>query len=195
LDGTPVQTVHDPDRFIADLRQILSQGRKRIGLIVGAGAPMSIKVDGRGNLSDTGASLIPGVDDLTHIVIGHIQDETERTAATTLAQALGESTNIEQILSQVRLLERALGEVKIQGLNSQGYVKLGRSICDQIGKVVAVDPPKQRNAYHELVAWISGTLKGTLPDNLAGQWICCPFCGLAKPLLPVRQLDCRYDAA
>jgi hypothetical protein len=38
-------TVHNPDRYMADLRQILSQGRKRIGLFVGAGAPVGVKVN------------------------------------------------------------------------------------------------------------------------------------------------------
>ena len=37
-------TVHNPDRHIADLRQILSQGKKRIGPLVGAGAPVALKV-------------------------------------------------------------------------------------------------------------------------------------------------------
>jgi hypothetical protein len=36
-------TVHNPDRYMGDLRQILAQGRKRIGLLIGAGAPASIQ--------------------------------------------------------------------------------------------------------------------------------------------------------
>lgn len=154
-----MQTIHDPDRFIADLRQILSQGRKRIGLIVGAGAPMSLKVDANGKLSETGTPLIPGVNQLTNLVCRDLQDEAHRAAVTTLAQALGENTNIEQILSQVRLLEKALGKVKVQGLDSEGYTLLGKSICDHIGKIVAVTLPIERNAYNELIAWISGTLR------------------------------------
>lgn len=152
-------TVHDPDRFIADLRQILSQGRKRIGLIVGAGAPMSIKIDANGKLSENGSPLIPGVDELTNLVSAGLSDETQRGAVSALALTLGEKTNIEQILSQVRLLENALGNVKVQGLNSQGYAQLGKSVCDQIGKIVAVSLPKERNAYNELIAWFSGTLR------------------------------------
>ena len=31
-----MHTFHNPDRFMSDLRQILSQGRKRIGLLIGA---------------------------------------------------------------------------------------------------------------------------------------------------------------
>jgi hypothetical protein len=42
-----LDTVHNPDRFMADLRQILSQGRKRIGILIGAGGPLSVRVDAR----------------------------------------------------------------------------------------------------------------------------------------------------
>jgi hypothetical protein len=53
-----MDTLHNPDRFMSDLRQILSQGRKRIGLLVGAGTPLSIKVDENGKLSDVGKPII-----------------------------------------------------------------------------------------------------------------------------------------
>src|ERR1700733_3549844 len=68
-EETPLETLHNPDRFMSDLRQILSQGRKRIGLLVGAGAPLAVKVDDKNKLSDTGKPLIPGVDQLTASVI------------------------------------------------------------------------------------------------------------------------------
>ena len=32
-------TIHNPDLYMADLRQILSQGRNRLGLLVGARRP------------------------------------------------------------------------------------------------------------------------------------------------------------
>ncbi len=154
-----MQSIHNPDRFIADLRQILSQGRKRIGLLVGAGAPMSIKIDSEGNVSETGSSLIPGVDDLTKLVCKGLKEENQVAAVTALAQQIGDKANIEQILSQVRLMERALGKVQVQGLNADGYGHLGKCICGEIGKIVAVELPAQRNAYNEITAWISGTLR------------------------------------
>ena len=137
-----MQSVHNPDRFIADLRQILSQGRKRIGLLVGAGAPMSIMIDPDGNLSETGSPLIPSVDALTKLVCDGLEDEIHKSAVLSLAQQIGEKANIEQILSQVRLMQRAIGKVKVQGLDAEGYGNLCQRICDQIGKVVAVKLPK-----------------------------------------------------
>lgn len=35
-------SVHNPDQYMASLRQIIAQGRKRIGLLVGEGAPAGI---------------------------------------------------------------------------------------------------------------------------------------------------------
>jgi hypothetical protein len=35
-------SVHNPDQYMASLRQIVGQGRKRIGLLVGAGVPAGI---------------------------------------------------------------------------------------------------------------------------------------------------------
>ena len=59
-------TIHNPDRYMADLRQILSQGRKRIGLLIGAGAPTAIRIDGDGRIvEDGGYPLVPDVTGLT----------------------------------------------------------------------------------------------------------------------------------
>lgn len=35
-------SIHNPDQYMASLRQIIAQGRKRIGLLVGAGEPAGI---------------------------------------------------------------------------------------------------------------------------------------------------------
>lgn len=154
-----METIHDPDRFMGDLRQILSQGRKRIGLLVGAGAPMSIKVDNHGKISDVGSPLIPGVDELTALVSKKLTDPRERNAVAEIAAKVGPNANIEKILSQVRLLEQAIGDLEVHNLNSSGYAALGKNICHHIGNVVGASLPKERNSYNELISWISGTLR------------------------------------
>ena len=66
----PISSLHSPDRFMADLRQVLSQGRKRIGLLIGAGAPVSI-IQGDG-------PLIPDVTRLTEKVLeGLVESDQE----------------------------------------------------------------------------------------------------------------------
>jgi hypothetical protein len=61
-----MDSVHNPDRVMADLRQILSRGRKRIGLLIGAGAPLSVRIDDTARIHPDGKPLIPG---WTHLLI------------------------------------------------------------------------------------------------------------------------------
>ncbi|WP_303828971.1 SIR2 family NAD-dependent protein deacylase [Asticcacaulis taihuensis] len=147
---------------MSDLRQILSQGRKRIGLLVGAGAPLAIKLKD-GKLSDDGTSLIPGVDDLTSKVLDALTG-TNALAAHELIKELDSKApsgsakcNVETLLSRIRLLQNAIGTFEIHGLNSIGYEALGKAICDEIGRIVSPDLPSERTAYQEIVSWIGGT--------------------------------------
>lgn len=151
-----MDSVHNPDRFMADLRQILSQGRKRIGLLVGAGAPLSIRVDGNSTIDPAGKPLIPGVDALTTRVINGL-DGQDRIAADAIRAGLPGGGNIETILSRIRLLQEAIGETLVNGLDGAGYKALGARVCAAIGEIVGAKLPKDRCAYNELVTWISGT--------------------------------------
>lgn len=141
---------------MADLRQILSQGRKRIGILVGAGAPLSVRVDATGKLDPNGGALIPGVDDLTNQAISKLAG-TQASAAAAIRASLPAGGNIEAILSKVRLLQTALGETQMHGLDSVGYAELGKAICAAIGEIVGPRLPEGRTPYHELVSWVSGT--------------------------------------
>lgn len=151
-----LDTVHNPDRFMADLRQILSQGRKRIGILIGAGGPLSVRVDAHGKLDPTGQPLIPGVNVLTDQALVNLTG-TEATAAAAIRNSLPDGGNIETILSKVRLLQTALGDTPMHGLDGAGYAGLGRSICAAIGEIVGAKLPEGRTPYHELVSWVSGT--------------------------------------
>jgi hypothetical protein len=143
---------------MADLRQILSQGRKRIGLLVGAGAPYALRVDASGHLSETGKPLIPGVDALTADVLADLGG-AEAAAATAIQTELGKNANIETILSRIRLLETALGAAALSGLDGAGYGALGKAMCAKIGTIVGPTLPTERNAYNELVSWVSSTTR------------------------------------
>ena len=105
-------TIHNPDRFMNDLRQILSQGRKRIGLLVGAGAPMSVLVNAEGKLDPSGSPLIPDVAGITKTVLDQIE-KADRDCIDTLLPELDMNPNIETILTRVRRLAQAIGTAKI----------------------------------------------------------------------------------
>ncbi|WP_428033422.1 SIR2 family protein [Amphritea sp.] len=149
-------TVHNPDRYMADLRQILSQGRKRIGLFIGAGAPVALRVNAQGKLDSSGDPIIPDVARLTTYVIESLETP-DKSIVNTLLPELGPSPNIETILTRVRRLAQAIGLSEIHGLNAAGYEGLAERICNLIGARVNPSLPVESNPYTELVSWIGGT--------------------------------------
>ena len=79
-------TVHNPDRYMADLRQILSQGRKRIGLLIGAGAPVAVRVNADGKLDEEGEPLIPDVARLTASVVESLEENDRKVVDTNFSR-------------------------------------------------------------------------------------------------------------
>ena len=119
---------------------------------------MSIRVDNEGKLDAGGKPIIPGVNDLTAQVLSSLSGP-HGAAAKAIHTELADASNIESILSRVRLLEQALGSISVNGLDGKEYGKLAKSVCASIGQLVGPKLPAQRNPYNELVAWISGTLR------------------------------------
>jgi len=149
-------TTHNPDLFMADLRQILSQGRKRIGLLIGAGAPVALKVDEKGQLDDNGEPLIPDVERLTETVMDALA-RSDREVVDKFLPELGKKPNIEAILTRVRQLSQAIGNFKVHDLNGDGYKAMANRICQKIGCIVTRSLPDAPNPYTDLVSWIGGT--------------------------------------
>lgn len=149
-------TVHNPDRFMVDLRQILSQGRKRIGLLIGAGAPASVRVNDKNEIDEGGQPLIPDVKTLTAMVLNGLKADDQKIISQ-LVKDLEPNPNIEAVLTRVRQLSRAIGSVQVHGLDSDGYSSLAARMCDEIGNAVSKELPKQPTPFGELVAWIGGT--------------------------------------
>jgi hypothetical protein len=141
-------SVHNPDNYMASLRQIIGQGRKRVGLLIGAGAPAGIP-----NPSGTGP-LIPAIAGLTDLVVNSLRPTYGPTLSAVSAEL--KNPNIEEILSRVRSLSNVIGKTPVHGLDADGYDALGKAICDEIGKVVNRELPEGSNAYVDLVNWING---------------------------------------
>ena len=149
-------TIHNPDRFMVDLRQILSQGRKRVGLLIGAGAPTALKIDAEGKLSDDGQPIIPDIARLTTEVVNSL-GQADKDIIKKLTVELGDNSNIEAILTKIRKLSLAIGSETIYKLDSSGYNALAERICEKIGTIVSPSLPAEPNSYTELVSWIGGT--------------------------------------
>lgn len=157
------EIIHNPDRYMSDLRQVLSQGRKRIGFLVGAGAPTAIKVSpGTGELDPNGEPLIPDVRRLTTIVVDELEAEHGQLLTWLMGDIRasskpGTEPNIEMLLSRVRLLSLAIGKAKVYDLDSDGCKSFASKVASCIGKHVAKALPKTATPYTEIVGWIAGT--------------------------------------
>ena len=143
--------VHNPDQYMASLRQIVAQGRKRLGFLVGAGAPAGIpSPDGSG-------PLIPAVAILTERVLAALV--TPYGKALDAIKSEIDNPNIESILSRVRSLAGVIGTTTVHGLNGDGHRELSKAICTEIGKIVNKPLPEGHSAYSDFVNWISGTAR------------------------------------
>lgn len=133
---------------MASLRTIIAQGRKRVGLLVGAGAPGGMAQP------DGTRPLIPAVAGLTELVLKAI----EPTYATQIKGLKGDLAkhDIETLLSRIRSLGSVIGTTKVHDLDADGYRAMADAICVEIGKIVQVRLPAGSTAYGELVSWITG---------------------------------------
>jgi len=134
---------------MSSLRQIIAQGHKRIGLLVGAGAPAGVYAPG------ASIPLIPAVTGLTERVLSALK--TEYNDILDSVQREIDSPNIENILSRVRSLASVIGKSQVNNLDSDGYKKLGDAICAEIGTIVDQSLFEGPSPYTEFVSWIKGT--------------------------------------
>ncbi|MDE3016272.1 MAG: SIR2 family protein [Pseudomonadota bacterium] len=149
------ETIHNLDQYMSDLRQILAQGKKRIGILLGAGTPVSI------NISKTEGKhepLIPAIAGLTETVKKSLSND-ESALVTSVIKSLGEAANIEDILSKIRSLSSALkgSDQKIGPYTQKHYDDAAKAICKKIGEVVNCKLPSNETPYNRLAGWIGGT--------------------------------------
>ncbi|WP_082448632.1 SIR2 family protein [Xylophilus sp. Leaf220] len=143
-------TAHNPDQQMFGLRQIATNGKKRIGLLIGAGAPVSINVGTKGEWEP----LIPNIAGLEKMVIKKLSIADEKVYASIKASI--NNPNLEKILSRVRMLAEVVGADKIFEYTSKDFIALSKCICDVIRDVVGKDLPMPANPFSEVVSWING---------------------------------------
>ncbi len=144
-------SVHNPDQYMSALRTILAQGRKRIGLLIGAGGPAGMAK------SDGTFPLIPAVVGLTDRVLQSLQPKYGPQIAA-LCNEL-QNYNIETILSRARSLSIVIGNTEIHGLNGGGYKLFSVDVCREIATIVNVGLPEGASPYSNLINWIVGTAR------------------------------------
>jgi hypothetical protein len=144
-------SVHNPDQYMASLRTIIAQGRKKIGLLIGAGAPAGMaKADGS-------YPLVPAVAGLTEQVLKALDGKYAKQIAGLKAEL--PKDDIETILSRVRSLSKVIGKSQVHEMDGVGYKDFGEAICAEIGKIVDARLPKGQSAYADLVSWVTGAAR------------------------------------
>lgn len=143
-------TSHNPDQHMFGFRQLAANGRKRIGILIGAGAPVSINV---GKDKDW-EPLIPNIAGLEKIVLSTLTS-TQVGVYEEIKKSFNDS-NLEKVLSRVRMLAEVVGSGQLFNFSEKDFLDLSVAICDAIRTAVSKDLPEGQNPYSELISWING---------------------------------------
>lgn len=143
-------TSHNPDQHMFGFRQLATNGRKKIGVLIGAGAPVSINVGEK----EKWKPLIPNIAGLEKIVLEDLS-EKQKNVYTQIKQSF-EDSNLEKVLSRVRMLAEVIDVGTLFDFKAKDFTDLSEAICNSIRNVVSQDLPVGPNPYSELVSWITG---------------------------------------
>lgn len=151
-------TRHDPLHQISFIQQALSQNRKPVGFFIGAGCPLSVRVEREVDGAMCDQPLIWDVAGLTAIIQNACKGLPGAPSAWDKVVAVvdedgGDSKNIELLLSTIRLLSSVAGTGTARGLHREELRALDEEICKVISKVVDVPLPNDNTPYHNLGIW------------------------------------------
>jgi hypothetical protein len=151
-----MEITHDPREFVRGLQQILISDKKRLGFLFGAGTSMATKEGTDNN------SVIPGIIEMTKIIIDSISEEKYKSALKMIKKELDESKiehYIEYILSNITQKEQVVGSEKLCGLTKDDFEKLRKKIEEEMIKLASVHKKKDSfidNLLHcDFAQWIA----------------------------------------
>lgn len=148
---------HDPVRQLSFIQQALSQSRKPIGFFIGAGCPLSVRVNERVEAGNTVTDpLIWDVAGLTKAIATQLGADSkavwDKIVGIVNADG-GDGANIELLLSRVRTFASVAGSGEVRGLKSTELTSLDTAICEIISREVAKELPSKDTPYHNLAVW------------------------------------------
>ncbi len=153
---------HDLDRILEGLWQCLSHDKRPLGLLLGAGCPVSIRVSCG---DDTARPLIPDIAGLTDAISKSLEGSDIKDQYETLLEGLtadlNREPNVEEILSRLRKLATVVGSETVRGLDHPAIDKLERAVTDAINRLVAQSLPPQETPYDDVVVWVGATTRSS----------------------------------
>ena len=148
---------HDPVRQLSFIQQALSQSRKPIGFLIGAGCPLSIRVNERVEGARTVTDpLIWDIIGLTRAIASQI-DAAHKNTWDKIVGIInadgGDDANIEILLSRIRTFASIAGTGEVRGLTCGELVELDAAVCQIISSEVTRELPNKDTPYHNLAIW------------------------------------------
>ncbi len=145
--------VQDPNRQVGYLQQCLSSDKKPLAFFIGAGCPVSIRVE------PDGTPLVPDIAGLTAVVREKVkQDATRRPLLenidTQFQQDGQPEPSVEDMLTHIRALRAVAGSDSARGLTCPQLDSLDTTICSIIHDVADKCLPGPSSSYHHLAAWV-----------------------------------------
>jgi hypothetical protein len=151
-----IEHAHDPREFVRGLQQILISDSKHIGFLFGAGTSMACKDGG------SAESIIPGVQEMTQIVINKIVEINFKGALKQIEEELSAADigfQIEYILSSIVQKEQVVGKETLCGLKKENFESLRKKIEEEIIEIVSVHKKKEtfmKDLLHcDFALWVS----------------------------------------
>jgi len=192
----------DPLRQVGYLQQCLSSNKKPLGIFLGAGCPMAVRV------GDTKQPLIPDIAGITKMVCEKLAKCTDcgpllSTIHNHLTTDGCTDATIEDMLTHIRALRAVAGQDEVRGLCAQQLDQLDEKICQLIHQVADKTLPDAETPYHRIAAWVDAVRRDnpievftTNYDLLMEQAFedsCVPyfdgFAGVRKPFFDLRAME------
>ena len=151
----------DPHRQVGYLQQCLASDKKPLGLFLGAGCPMAIRLGG-----DQNPPLIPDIAGMTKVVRDALGKITEfapllKTVDDHFKKDGRGDANVEEILSHVRALRSVAGNEEVRGLTAANLDKLDEKVCELILELADKSLPDTETPYHRIASWVEGVERET----------------------------------
>jgi hypothetical protein len=166
-----LSAIHDAAQQARNLRQVLEEGKQRIGCFLGAGCPLGI-FDAAGEKSMV---LIPAVELLTKRVALGLEARDQEVLAKTAGAAPGYKKawdslceeckptdgtphSVEDVLTELRTLASRRGSSEMLGMTKKKLIELDVEICALIVGEMKKSLPEHRNSYNRHPSFSSGSL-------------------------------------
>jgi hypothetical protein len=148
--------VEDPYKQIGYLQQCLSSDKKPLGIFLGAGCPMAIKLATEGN-----PPLIPDIAGITIAVRGRLSQCQDcgpllKIVEDNFQKDQRTDANVEDMLSHIRALRTVAGNDAVRGLCAANLDTLDETICQAIHDLADKTLPDSETPYHRVAAWVDG---------------------------------------